>query len=318
MRDELKDKRIVVLMGGISSEREISIKSGTAVLATLSEEGYNVTSLDARRDVVSRLIALHPDVVFIALHGGWGENGAIQGLLDILEIPYSGSGVLASALAMDKHTSKIMFTSHGVDVTPYKVIDRANVVGDLIVQEPQWPMPWIIKPNAEGSSVGISIVRSTPQYAEAIDQAFQFGNKVLVERFIKGKEIQVGILGNRPIGCVEVRPCGEFYDYTAKYTVGQTRYILPPEISQETSYMVTEAAIRAFNALSCSGYARVDTILSEDGEVYVLEVNTLPGMTATSLLPKIARSAGVSFLGLIEEILALAIEAKYPTTRVVA
>ncbi|MBF0343231.1 MAG: D-alanine--D-alanine ligase [Nitrospirae bacterium] len=330
MRKELKDKKIAVLMGGTSSERDVSIKSGTAVLAALSEAGYNAHALDAGRDIAYRLLAFKPDIVFIALHGGWGENGSIQGLLEILEIPYSGSSVLASAMAMDKHASKTLFLNHGLNTAPYIVIEKTvgmeNGVISSNMEEPDFPLPWIVKPNAEGSSIGIGIVRTREDYIAAVTQALSFGSKAIVERFINGREIQVGILGGQVLGCVEVRPSSEFYDYTAKYTVGCTQYILPPDIEEYVSDMIKDAALEAFRALCCRGYGRVDTILSEgcdiieegggansceQAAVYLLEVNTLPGMTSTSLLPKIARHAGISFLTLIEEILISALNT-YP------
>ncbi|MBF0567028.1 MAG: D-alanine--D-alanine ligase [Nitrospirae bacterium] len=316
---------IAVLMGGVSSEREVSLKSGTAIFDCLKDAGYAVVSVDAGRNVAEILMKVNPDVAIIALHGGWGENGSIQGLLELLSIPYTGSGVLASALAMNKYMSKVVFIERGINVPPFVLLDKeafneepdmiSGLTGSAGAQqgthfahrpeswEEPWPKPWIVKPCGEGSSIGIHIVRNDLQYREATADAFSYGGKVLVERFIPGKEIHVGILRNKVLGSVEVRPTGEFYDYRSKYTTGCTRYVLPPEVDEVSLKSVEETALMAHKAIGSEGVTRVDTILSEQGEVYVLEVNTLPGMTNTSLIPKIAARAGYSFLTLVEEML---------------
>ncbi|MBF0568750.1 MAG: D-alanine--D-alanine ligase [Nitrospirae bacterium] len=308
MKEELRGKKIAVLAGGLSSEREISLKSGMAVFNTLKADGYNVWLIDADLEAAIKLTALAPDVVLTALHGGWGENGSVQGMLEVMGMAYTGSGVLASALAMDKVMCKYLFARAGLSVPPFEVVEFGSAevsIASLSRQtRPAVSFPWIIKPAQEGSSVGVSIVKSEADYARALREAFSYGSKAIVEKFIKGKEIQIGIVNGKVLGGVEIRPSGEFYDYKSKYTSGMTNYILPPDVSQQTYDKIGEVSVKAYDCLGCKGAARVDTILSEDAEtVYVLEVNTVPGMTGTSLLPKIAESAGMSFLQLLEEML---------------
>jgi len=295
-------KKAGVLMGGTSAEREVSLKSGAAVGRALEELGIRNVSIDAGSTVCSQVIAEEIDLAFIALHGGWGENGAVQGMLEILGVPYTGSGVLASSMAMDKVVSKKMFLHHGIPVTPYFVLRRNDEIGDDEYRARGLELPLFVKPSTEGSSVGGNIVSDGSQFRNAIDQAFSFGDTILVEKYIKGKEVQIGILGDRALGGVEVRPSEAFYSYKAKYTSGSTEYILPPHIAPDLYEQAMSIALDAHRALGCSGATRVDLIV--DGEdMYVLEVNTIPGMTETSLLPKIAGLAGLDFKGLIREMI---------------
>jgi D-alanine-D-alanine ligase len=309
-------KRIGVLMGGLSAERDISIRSGLAVYQGLQELGYNVVLVDAGRDIVEVIKKEKVKIAFLALHGGTGENGAIQGLLDVIGIPYTGSGVLASALAMDKEASKKVFIYHGLSVAPFIVVSqgpkgKGQKTRGSATTIPDFPLPWVVKPSTEGSSIGVSIVKEEGDLKEAVDKAFSFGPRVLVEKFIKGREIHIAVLGDRVLGGVEVRPSLEFYNYEAKYTSGLTEYIIPPEIDEAVLENTKSMALRTFQALGCSGAARVDFIVEENTHTpYVLEVNTLPGMTTTSLLPKIAGSAGMDFKNLVEEILRLAVKEK--------
>ncbi len=313
----ITDKKIGVLAGGTSAEREISLKSGGAIFRALQERGYNAVFIDAASDLHGSLISQHVDLAFIALHGGHGENGAVQGMLEVMGIPYTGSGVLASALAMDKEASKKIFLYHGIAVPPFRLAHRDELPGDLGSIAPgyvmggsaiDFAMPWVIKPVAEGSSIGVHIVRHSDQLAGAITDALRYGNKIVLEKFIKGKEIQIGILCNRALGGVEVRPSLEFYNYEAKYTAGLTEYILPPEVSDAEYESLKNAALLAHMALGCAGATRVDLILDTEGHAYILEVNTIPGMTETSLLPKIANLEGLLFADLVEEIIKTAIE----------
>jgi D-alanine-D-alanine ligase len=297
-------KKIGVLMGGFSSEREVSVRSGLAIYQSLKELGYNCVLIDVNKDIVNVLKKEKIRFAFLALHGGVGENGAIQGLLEVLGIPYTGSGVLASALAMDKEASKKMFLYHGLQVAPFKVI----TIDKIKVKQIDFPLPWVVKPATEGSSIGVSIVKKEGELMPSLEKAFSFGKRAIIEKFINGKEIHIGILGQRVLGGVEVRPSLEFYNYEAKYTSGLTDYIIPPEIDEVTYEKAKEAAFKAHMALGCSGASRVDLRIDENNIPYVLEVNTLPGMTATSLLPKIAQSAGLSFNELIEEIMRLALK----------
>ena len=292
------DKRIGVLMGGTSAEREVSLRSGAAIYRALQNMGYNVAAVDAGPDICHVLNNEKIEVAFLALHGGWGENGSIQGLLEVMGITYTGSGVLASALAMDKEASKKIFLHHGIPVPPFVILR-----GEQHAEHVEFGLPWVVKPAAEGSSVGVSIVREKKTLDEALGKAFSFGPRAIIEKYIDGKEINIGILNGTVLGGVEVRPSLEFYNYEAKYTSGLTEYILPPEIGDEAYEAAKTAALSAHSALGCGGASRVDLRVDAGGSSYVLEVNTIPGMTETSLLPKIAGLAGYDFPGLIEEIL---------------
>jgi len=314
-------KKIGVLMGGESSERDISIRSGLAIYQSLQELGYNAVPIDISKDIVNSLKKEKIKLAFLALHGGIGENGAIQGMLEVLGIPYTGSGVLASALAMDKEASKKIFLYHGLAVAPFIVVQRPTKKSGANKGVSQYApisnaelkidfeLPWVVKPVAEGSSIGVSIVKEERNLAPCLEKAFTFDQRAMIEKFIPGKEIHIGVLGEKVLGGVEVRPSLEFYNYEAKYTAGLTDYIIPPEIDAPVYENAKDAAVKAHMALGCSGASRVDFRIDENtGVPHVLEVNTLPGMTTTSLLPKIAKSAGMSFSDLLEEIIKLALK----------
>lgn len=315
----ITNKRIGVIAGGVSAERDVSLRSGKAVFNALYNKGYNVVFLDVTANVSELLLREKVEVAFLVLHGGWGENGAIQGLLEVMNIPYTGSGVMASALAMDKEASKKMFLYHGLGVPEFKVLRKDlfhpeslknSPDGGLstILQAVGFSLPWVIKPATEGSSVGVNIIKTTADILSAAREAFQYGDRIIAEKYTKGKEIQIGILGDRILGGVEVRPSLEFYSYEAKYTAGLTNYILPPEVDADIYEKLKFAGFQAHKSLGCEGATRVDLILDEKGNIYVLEVNTIPGMTETSLLPKIAGLAGLDFNSLVEEMLHLAIK----------
>jgi D-alanine-D-alanine ligase len=291
------DRLIGVIAGGLSAERDVSLKSGTAVYNALKEKGYNVVFIDAREDVCEQINRAGIEVAFLVLHGGWGENGAIQGMLEVMGIPYTGSGVLSSSIAMDKVISKKIFQYHGLKVPPYIVVHKDGY------DEPDFSLPWVVKPAREGSSVGVNIVDNKAEFSQALEVAGRYGGAIIIEKYIKAKEVQVGILGDRVLGAVEVRPKRRFYDYVAKYTQGATEYILPPEIDSAVYRRVCDAALLAHQSIDCRGATRVDLLVDGDDEVYVLEVNTIPGMTETSLLPKIAKQSGYDFTTLLEEIL---------------
>ena len=295
--EELRGKRIGVLMGGLSAEREVSLASGAAVLAALSSQGYDAVGIDAGRDLPARLAAEGVEVAFIALHGRFGEDGAVQGVLEVMGIPYTGSGVLASALAINKVSSKVMFLAAGLTVAPYQVLRRGERL------ELGFPLPVVVKPSQEGSSVGVSIVHQPERMEAALDAAFAYDNEILVERFIAGREVQVGILDGRALGAIEIVPKGEFYDFEAKYTAGMAEHILPARLPAAVYADVLRAGEKAHAALGCDCYSRVDFLVTEAGECYLLEVNTLPGMTDLSLLPEIARGAGLGFTELAERVL---------------
>ncbi|MBJ6726671.1 D-alanine--D-alanine ligase [Geomesophilobacter sediminis] len=294
--EEMKAKRVGVLMGGLSAEREVSLKSGAAVLKALVEKGYNAVGIDVGRDLAEKLVQEKVEVAFIALHGRFGEDGSVQGLLELKGIPYTGSGVLASALAINKIYSKIVFKSAGLTVAPYQVLHR----GDK--PSLNFPLPVVVKPSQEGSSVGVSIVREESQIEAAVADAFTYDADILVEKFIAGREIQVGILDGRALGAIEIVPKNEFYDFEAKYTDGMAEHILPAPLPVPIYEKVLRAGETAHACLGCDGYSRVDFLVTEAGECYILEVNTLPGMTALSLLPEIAKGSGIEFPELVERI----------------
>ncbi len=297
----LKTKKIGVLLGGNSSEREVSLKSGMAVYNALRTKNYNVVAIDAAGDLCRLLKKERVDIAFVVLHGGHGENGAVQGLLEVMNIPYTGSGILASALAMDKEASKKIFLYNSIPVPAFSIMRSEDAGKKKFTM--RFPLPWVVKPAAEGSSVGVEIVKDKRSFYKSLKKSLSYGGRAIVEQYVQGKEVQIGILNDKVLGGVEVRPSLEFYNYEAKYTAGLTEYILPPRLSVKTYSKAKEAALLAHRALGCSGATRVDLIIDNKGNPFVLEVNTIPGMTETSLLPKIAKSAGYDFAGLLEEIL---------------
>jgi len=294
---ELQTKTIGVLMGGLSAEREVSLKSGAAVLATLKARGYRAVGIDVSRELPAQLAQEKIEVAFIALHGRFGEDGSVQGLLELMGIPYTGSGVLASALAINKVFSKVVFRSAGLMVAPYQVLNRGEKLPSAFT------LPAVVKPSQEGSSVGVSIVKEPAFMEAAIAEAFRYDSQILVERFIDGREVQVGILDGKAMGAIEIVPKGEFYDFEAKYTPGMAEHILPARLPAAIYADVLKAGELAHTSLGCDGYSRVDFLVTEAGECYILEVNTLPGMTDLSLLPEIARGSGIEFPELLERIL---------------
>ncbi len=298
MKGLVTERRIGVIAGGVSAERDISLKSGSAVFRALETKGYDVILVDASDGVCERVIEEGVEFAFLALHGGWGEDGSIQGLFEVMGIPYTGSGVLASALAMDKVASKKIFRHHRLRVPPYMVVERGNVAAGIV--EPPFGPPWVVKPAREGSSMGVSITDSAEELGRALKEALLYGDRVIVEAFVRGKEVQIGLLGSTVLGGVEVRPVRGFYDYLSKYTPGLTEYVLPPEIDEAVFEEAKDVALRAHEALGCEGATRVDLIVDEAGSSHLLEVNTIPGLTETSLLPKIAARAGYDFTSLVE------------------
>jgi D-alanine-D-alanine ligase len=303
---DIRKIRTGVLMGGISAEREVSLRSGKAVHRALKSLGYNVVGIDAKGAFWTALKKQKVGRVFIALHGGHGENGAVQGMLEIMGVPYTGSGVLASALAMDKVASKKIFLYHKIPVPPFSIATKNELSVASKKKDSSFSslkLPVVVKPSTEGSSVGVEIVKDRKGLRTALNRAFGFGDTVLIEKYIKGKEVQIAILDDKVLGGVEVRPSREFYSYEAKYTAGLTEYIFPPELDRKTYRKAQAAALAAHRALGCSGATRVDLIIDGNNSPYVLEVNTIPGMTETSLLPKIAKNAGIEFPELIQRIL---------------
>jgi D-alanine-D-alanine ligase len=295
-------KKVALLYGGRSTEREVSLKTGAGCAEALRSKGCDVALVDVDLDVTERLREVKAEVAFISLHGRFGEDGCIQGLLESMGIPYTGSGVLASALGMDKVMSKLLFRDAGLSLAEYRVFpkERASLIS---VADLPFGLPVVVKPSHEGSSVGVQIVKDAAALPAACVEAARYKGDVIVERFVKGKEIQVAVLDEEALGAIEVVPAREFYDYAAKYTAGTTQYFYPARIPPEHLTRVCRAAEVAHKALRCSGVTRQDFILTSSGEPFVLEVNTLPGMTPTSLVPKIAAGSGISFADLCERLL---------------
>jgi len=301
---EFKNKKIGVLMGGLSAEREVSLKSGAAVHQALVAQGFNALAIDVGRDLADVLKREKVEAAFIALHGRYGEDGCVQGLLELMQIPYTGSGVLASALAMHKLYSKQTFAASGILTAPFCCFRRGEAVE---LSRLPFGLPLVVKPVQEGSSVGISIVKEAGQLAPALELAFRHDDEILIEQYVKGQEVQVGILDDRPVGAIEIVPKNEFYDFEAKYTDGMAEHIFPARLEPELYQRAQQVGLAAHRALGCRGYSRVDLLVTPAGDCYVLEVNTLPGMTALSLLPEIAaKGAGLSFEELVADIISSA------------
>ncbi|MGN6551315.1 MAG: D-alanine--D-alanine ligase [Pararhizobium sp.] len=293
----MSGKHVAVLMGGFSSERPVSLWSGAACADALEGAGYRVTRIDVDRDVATVLSGLRPDVAFNALHGPYGEDGTIQGILEYLQVPYTHSGVLASALAMDKQQAKRVAKSAGIPVAEAKVMNRF----DFTSAHPMTP-PYVVKPVSEGSSFGVVIVDKDqphpPQIVTSCD--WKYGDRVMVERFIYGRELTCAVMGDVALGVTEILPQGHgFYDFDSKYAAGGSKHDCPAKIKPNIYQKIQTLALRAHQAIGCSGVSRsdfrYDDRFSEDGEIIWLEINTQPGMTATSLVPELAAHAGHAF-----------------------
>ena len=291
--------KIAVLMGGSGSEREISLESGSAVLAGLRAGGFDSHPVDPL-DGIGALITGGFDAAFIALHGAGGEDGCMQGMLEILKIPYTGSGVLASAAAMDKAFAKDLMLSRGIATADYRVLHAPFDEAEDIEFKLEYPL--IVKPASEGSTVGICRVEDESHIVSAINEAFRYDDKVLVEKYIEGREVTVGVLDGEILPIVEVRPKKGFYDYESKYTKGMTEYIVPADFDAKELKKMNDISLDLYELFGCKGAARVDIIINNDGP-FVLEINTVPGMTETSLLPMAALEAGIGFNELVARIM---------------
>jgi D-alanine-D-alanine ligase len=304
-------ERVTVLLGGRSAEREVSLNTGTQVADALTSRGFAVTQVDtAGTGFIGGIVASAPDVVFIALHGRFGEDGTMQGLLELLDLPYVGSGVLASALAMSKVMSKNVYASAGLTTPAYRVVRRSEPYDVADLTAALGPHT-VVKPANEGSSVGMTIVPDASGLGDAIEFAFGHDRLVLVERFEAGVEVTVGVIGNdEPVALptLEIVPVNDFYDYESKYVPGMSRHIIPAGVSEPARNECQRLAVEAHRALGCAGMSRSDTIVTPDGVVYLLETNTIPGMTKTSLLPDAAAAAGIPFPDLCERLVRLGLE----------
>jgi D-alanine-D-alanine ligase len=317
--------RIAVLMGGASSEREVSLASGREVARALKAVGHQVVEIDVKDELdtshssspsgnnkalvnfVSNPDIASSEIVFIALHGGAGEDGTVQVLLDVMGKPYTGSGMLASALAMDKFISKRMFEHAGIPTPDWRSVENADLKKVEAAVSELGGLPIVTKPKNQGSTIGVSIIKEETQVASAVESALKYSPDVLVEKYIVGREITVGILGNKALPVIEVAPEKGFYDYECKYTRGRSKYIVPAKIAESKSREAQDLALKAYHVLGCQDFARVDFRLSHDGQLQCLEVNTIPGMTGTSLVPMAARASGTEFPRLVDEICRLAL-----------
>ncbi len=305
--------RIAVLMGGDSAEREVSLNTGSQVAEALSAKGHPVTTIDTRdAGFIREIQDAQPDVVFIALHGRDGEDGTVQGLLELLRIPYVGSGVLASALAMDKVMSKHFFARFDLPTPDYVAIRKGEPYDAPAIAR-RLGAKTVAKPANEGSAIGVTIVHSEEELPAAIEDALRYDDLVLVEAFVPGVEVTVGVLGNEELMAlpsIEIVPEHEFYDYESKYVPGMSRHIIPARVDDSALKECERISIEAHQVLGCRGMSRSDLIVAEDGSIQLLEVNTIPGMTRTSLLPDAARAAGMEFPQLCELLVGLALEGR--------
>lgn len=302
--------KIAVLLGGTSAEREVSLNSGAAVLAGLREGGIDAYPVDPKEVDVTQLKSMGFQKVFIALHGRGGEDGTLQGMLELMGLPYTGSGVMASALSMDKLRSKLLWQGAGLPVAPWVALTRAEFEKGLsdkqLAEISALGLPVIVKPSREGSSVGMSKVVAENALQDALRLAFQHDEEVLIEKWLSGPEFTVAILGEEILPSIRIQAAGTFYDYEAKYLSDETQYFCPGLEDPARESAIQSLVLKAWNVLGCKGWGRIDVMLDSDGQFYLLEANTSPGMTSHSLVPMAARQAGMSFSQLVVRILDLA------------
>ncbi len=317
----MKPKNIVVLMGGISPEREVSLRSGSAVAKALTEAGFNVSCIDVKDEKIEELEHMEIDVAFIALHGYFGEDGGVQELLESKGILYTGSGINASKLAMDKLATKKRFISAGLTTPSYITVTEFQEFVEIEQEVNKLGLPVVLKPTRNGSSIGISIIKDIKNLKTGLEKAFEFGYELLIEKYIKGRELTVGILDDKALPIIEIKPAVEFYNYDAKYKDNRTEYlIVKPNSERNANDLLNnieflplsayneaqELALNAHKVLGCRGFSRVDMLMDNAGKFYLLEVNTIPGFTEKSLLPKAAKAAGISFPLLCKKITEIA------------
>ncbi len=304
--------KVAVLYGGLSTEREVSLRTGKAIFDALQSKPYQTTLIDAGRDLSDRLTVLNPDVAVIALHGKYGEDGCVQGLLELLGIPYTGPGVMASSIAMNKIITKKILSFEGIPTPDFMIIKRKqeNLADIAVGILRRFNLPLVIKAANQGSSIGVCFAFNTEEVTAGLEECFKYDSEILIEQFITGRELTVSVLGNADPVALPVleitSPTGK-YDYHAKYTAGASEHFLAG-LAKETDSVVRELALKSYRAIGCAGLSRVDFMLTEDNRPFVLEVNTSPGMTTTSLFPDAAKAAGISFPDLIEKLINLALE----------
>ena len=299
---------ISILYGGASTEHKISIQTGLAIAEAIKDR-YNLDMINLDSEIYNApQLLVGSDLVFNALHGGDGENGSIQSFLDLHHIPYTGSGAKPCKIAMDKNITKLIAKSVDIQTPNWILLKRNQHTGmQLHYNQPsKFSYPYVVKPSSEGSTFGLTIVKEESELEEAINHASEYGDEILIEEFIPGRELTVGILGNKPLPIVEIKPSHDLYDYECKYSEGLSEYFVPAELSDSLERSLSEDALKIYKTIGCRHYARADFRLNEAGEHYLLEINTLPGMTATSLLPKAAKAAGLEFPDLIDTIIKIA------------
>jgi len=298
-------------MGGWSEEREVSLKSGKAVYNGLKQAGYDVVCMDLNRENIGDIIKIKPDVVFIALHGKFGEDGTVQGYLELAGIPYTGSGVEASAVCINKALSKKIFTYEGIPTAPYMLVTQA-ILTDEIVEDikSQIGIPVVIKAATQGSSIGTYIVKEPREIMNAIKSALTYSDEVVIEKYIDGIQLTVAVIGNQNpviLPPIEITSKNDFYDYESKYTPGMCEHIIPARIEEQLNHKIEEISKQVYEKMGCRGFARIDFMVDREGNPFVLEVNTIPGMTEMSLVPDAARAAGFTFESLVDKIIKLAV-----------
>ena len=303
----VKKMRVGVLMGGQSAEREISLKTGRAICQALRRRGYKVFSIDVDASLPQQLRQKHIDVAFLALHGPGGEDGTVQGLLEVLGIPYTGSGVRASAIAMDKAMTKAFLQVNDIPVPDGVVLQKGEQGKDW---NARLKLPQVVKPSTEGSTIGVSIVRKRAELPSALRRAYRFGERVVVESYIDGREVALAVLDGEALPAVEIISPGGFYDFAAKYQKAETRYLCPAPLARNLLKKIQNLAVRAYSVIGCAGAARVDFRITRRGDPAILEINTIPGMTERSLLPMAAAQAGMTYDTLVERMLGSALRKK--------
>ncbi|HEV3155214.1 MAG TPA: D-alanine--D-alanine ligase [Candidatus Baltobacteraceae bacterium] len=301
-----KRAKVAVVMGGSSAEREISIQSGSGVMRALEELGYDARSLDYDARFFDAVRDLSPDVVFVALHGPGGEDGQIQGLLEYLNLPYTGSGIEASALAMDKHLLKKLCAAEGLPTAAWDLFDLTG--GTLPLLPGSLDLPLVVKPRFEGSSVGVSIVRTHEQWTKAMISAAQDYGEIVAEEFVEGREYTCAVLGEEALPVVEILPNrDEYYTYDAKYAAGGSTHVVPARIGEDLAARIQMLALSVHRLVGLRDYSRCDFIVSKEGRPYILEINSLPGLTPTSLIPDACNAAGISYQALVDRIVGYAL-----------
>jgi D-alanine-D-alanine ligase len=294
---KIQNKKIGVLCGGISSEREISLKSGKAVYDAIKKSGFKVVLIDVDKNIAQKLIKEKIDVAYVTLHGPMGEDGTIQGMLEIMEIPYTGCGVFSSSASMDKIVSKKMFEYAKISTPKWLAVHKGTEHNSSLAY------PVVVKPATQGSAIGISIVKNKKEYNKALNLAFKYDARVLIEKYIKGTEITVSVLNGKALPVIEIIPDGKFYDFKSKYTLGKSKHLIPPRLPKNIILQAQKIGEKVYSEFLCKGICRVDMIVDKNNKMWILETNTLPGMTETSLFPDAARASGMSFEKLVLEIL---------------